>query len=64
MAVVDEMINPYTKVALLKYNQNREEYVFLKFSQVFRLSNTIIQGNENLGDRIKTTVVSPQILKQ
>lgn len=47
VAVVDEIINPYTDVALLKYNQNREEYVFLKFSQVFRLSTIIIQGNEN-----------------
>ena len=47
MAVVDEMINPYTNVALLKYNQNREDYVFLKFSQVFHLSTTIIQQNEN-----------------
>ena len=47
MAIADEMANPYTSVTLLKYNQNREDYVFLKFSQVFCLSTTIIQGNEN-----------------
>ena len=47
MAIADEMANPYTSVTLLKYNQNREDYVFLKISQVFCLSTTIIQGNEN-----------------
>ena len=47
MAIVDEMTNPHTNVTLLKYNQNREHYVFLKFSQVFCLSTIIIQGNEN-----------------
>ena len=35
MAIADEMANPYTSVTLLKYNQNREDYVFLKISQVF-----------------------------